>query len=270
MPIFESTGSNDPLGLWDTAPQTVSFGIGDDVPAQTEAPVYRVNLPAEAETAQTALAENLSRLARMNVALAAIPAQLDGLVQKTLKTASGVSFAVTDLEPVPGPEGELLALLADTDAAARSGTSTEGVSFGLEAVASVPLAGTGAFGQAKAKFDALLEQVNHEVLHFAWVETKVAGQIIARTEVDWSGDANTVWAADISAEQMTLHQRALDMVAQTRNLKLRLFVTVSGGAAKVAVLLATPGGAVLALPAVYQYVLKILEQARQLQSIQSS
>jgi hypothetical protein len=264
MPIFESTGSNDPLGLWDTAPQTVSFGIGDDVPAQTEAPVYRVNLPAEAETAQTALAENLSRLERMEAVLAVIPAQLDGLVQKTPKAATGVSFAATDLEPVPGPEGELLALLADTDAAARSGISAEGVSFGISEVASEALS------RAQAQFNALLEQVDHEVLHFAWVETKITGQTIARTEVDWSGDATTVWATSVSDEQMRLHQRTLETVSKTRHLKLRLFVTVSGGAAKVAVLLATPGGAVLALPAVYQYVLKILEQARQLQSIQSS
>ena len=49
-------------------------------------------------------------------------------------------------------------------------------------------------------------------------------------------------------------------------MKLRLFVTVAGGAAKVTTLMAA-GTPVLALPAVYQYVMSIVQQVRQLQSV---
>ncbi len=271
MPIFEATGSSDPLGLWDTAPQAVSFGMGDEDTSVTAAPVYRVNLPESMAASSSALAENLASFERMNAALDDVPSQLDGLVQrmqeKQRQAAPGVSFAVADLAPETGPESELLSLLSMSDSAALGGVGPEvgpeGVSFGLIEQAS------GALGQAKEKLETLLEQVNHDILHFAWVETKIAGQIIARTEVGWSGDSTTVWTEATSAEQILLHQRTLKVVSQTRHLKLRLLLTITGGAARVAPLMATPGGAVLALPAVYQYVTKILEQVKQLQSIQS-
>lgn len=272
MPIFEATGSIDPLGLWDTTPQTVSFGMGDENTPEAAAPVYRVNLPASMAASSSALAENLASFERMNAALDEVPSQLDGLVrrmqEKQQQAASGVSFAVADLVPETGPESELLSWLAISDSAALSGAGPEGgpegISFGLIEQAS------GALGRAKEKFETLLEQVNHEVLHFAWVETKIAGQLIARTEVGWSGDSTTVWNDATSAERISLHRRTLEVVSQTRQLKLRLLLTITSGAAKVAALMAAPGGAVLALPAVYQYVIKILEHVKQLQSIQSS
>ena len=267
MSIFEVTGSSDPLGLWDTTPQTVSFGIGEEIASEAAAPVYRVNLPESLEASSSALAEHLASFERMNAALDEIPSQLDGLVRRTQATArQPPASRLLWLTPSPetGPEGELLTLLADSDSAALSGTDLEGVSFGLSEVVSEAL------GQAKEKFDALLEQVNQDILHFAWVETKIAGLIIARTKVGWSGDSTTILNELTIREQTFLHQQTLEVVSQTRHLKLRLLLTVSGGAAKMAVLMAAPGGPMLALPAVYEYVMKILEQVKQMQSIQSS
>ena len=268
MPIFEATGSLDPLGLWDTAPPAVSFGLAADNATEASAPVYRVNLPANVEAASSALAKTLDSFERANAALSDIPAQLDRIVRRIQAqpqtTASGASFAVANMAPETGPENELLTLLAYADPAALSGTGPEDIAFGLNEAANQ------AFGQAQEKFQALLEKVNREILHFAWVETRIADQIIARTEVGWSGNAITVWNAAISAEQISLHQRTLEVVERTRNLTLRLLVTVAGGAAQMAALMAAPGGAVLALPAMYQYVMQTLQQVRQLQSIQAS
>jgi hypothetical protein len=271
MPIFETTGSSDPLGLWTSAPapETVHFGIDEGTsPPEPSVPVFRVNLPADTAASSETLRESESYFERLSAALDDVPARLDGLVTrvqaKQQKAASGVSFDVAALEPEPGPEGELLSLLGDADSAARSGAGPEGVSFGIGEPVSE------AWAAAKAQFEALLEQVDREVLHFAWVETKVAGLLVARTSVDWTGDATTVWTDGISDEQMSLHHRTLNVAAQTRNIKMRLFFTVAGGATKMAALMATPGGVVLALPAVYQYVKQIVAQVKQLQSIQSS
>jgi len=266
MPIFEVIGSSDPLGLWDTTPQAVSFSVGEENAPNAAEPVYRVNLSDNIEASNSALAENLASFERMKAALDQVPFQLEGLVrrvqEKQQKAASGVSFALADLQPEAEPESELLSWLAISDSTALSGTGSKGVSFGLIAVAS------GVLGQAKEKFDALLEQVNHEVLHFAWVEMKIADQIIARTEVVWSA-STTIWNDTASAEQMALHKRTLGVVSRTRNIKLRLLLTVVSGAAKMAALMVTPGGALLAIPAVYEYVLKILEHVKQLNSIES-
>jgi hypothetical protein len=202
----------------------------------------------------------------MDAALTGVPARLDGLVAKTeaglQKHASAVSFDISTSAQQPGVDDDLLLRLAEVD---RNATGRGGgeVSFGLGEAAS------DAWGAARAQFEALIAQIDHDVLHFAWVETTISNRLIARTSVDWSGDAQTVWDAGVNNEQLAQHQRTLRMVTQSRGMRLRLFVTVSSGAVRVASLMAAPGGALLALPAVYQYVSTILAQARELQSIQT-
>lgn len=266
MPIFESTGTSDPLELWTPAPQheMVHFGIGDE-PASPppDVPVFRVNLPGSGESAGAAFDSSEAYFKQVNAALEDVPARLDALVSRMqARQAAGdsVSFDVASLEGEPGPESDLLLLLEDASQPAAAEDEAGMVHFGIEEPISQ------AWQEARARFDALMEQINREVLHFAWVETKVDGLVIARSEVDWSGDATTLWVENISEEQKTLHHRSLNMAARSRNMKLRLFVTVAGGAAKVTTLMAA-GTPVLALPAVYQYVLSIVKQVRQLQSM---
>lgn len=266
MSIFEVTGSADPLGLWETTTQPVSFGLGDETGPETDAPIYRVTLPASDEASNAALAEQLAGLRRMNSALVEIPSRLSGLVRRTRPEASrsgaAISYALSDSPPEPGPEGELLTLLAATDLAALG--AAQGLSFGINEAAGQAL------GRAKVKFEALLEQVNRDLLHFAWVETHIASASIARTQVRWSGASTTIWKNPTPAEHMSMHRKSLEIVSQTRHVKLRMLLTVSTGAAKTAVLLAAPGGAALALPAVYDYVSKILDQVKQLKSVSAS
>jgi hypothetical protein len=267
MPIFEVIGSSDPLGLWDTTPQAVSFSLAGENTQEAIEPVYRVDFSDDIEISNNALAENLASFERMKAALDQVPIQLNGLVrrvqEKQQMRTSGLSFALADLQPESGPEGELLSLLAISDSAALGRTGPEGVSFGLIAEASEVLR------PAKEKFKTLLEQVNHEILHFAWIEMKIAGKIIARTKVGWSA-SNTFWTDAISNEQMSLHMRTLKVVSLTRNLKLHLLLTVAIGAINMARLMATPAAAELAAPAVYDYVKKIVDQVKEIRSIQSS
>jgi hypothetical protein len=153
--------------------------------------------------------------------------------------------------------------LADIERSTSERGSDGEVSFGIGETIN------DAWGASRKQFDALITQIDRDVLHLAWVETTIAGQLLARTSVDWSGDAQTVWRDGASNEQLVLHQRNLRFVTQTRGMRFRLFITVTSGAARVATLMVTPGGAVLALPAIYQYVIKILAQAKELQSIQA-
>ena len=262
MSIFEATGSSDPLGLWEPISQVVSFGMEDETALDAVVPVFRVNLPASVGAANNALSENLANFERMDTALAAVPGKLEGLVQRSVliqqKAASGVAFSITDVQPESELESELLSLMAISEADALGRPIPGDVSFGI-----IDSAGE-VLGQAKKKFENLVVQVNHEILHFAWVETVIAEKIVARTQVNWGGDALTILDDATSTEQLSLHQRTLQVVSRTRNLKLRLLFTVTSGAAKLAALMATPGGAVLALPAVYHYVIRILDQVKQL------
>lgn len=267
MPVFETTAS-DPFDLWQAAPQPVSFALGDENPAAPEPVelVYSVNLPASFEASSQALSERESRFAQLDGALTSVPARLEALVTR-LQAArpegqGGVSFALPASEADSTPEGELLALLAESETAARSGSGPEGVSFAFNEPTSA------ASREARSGFENFLAQLNHEVLHFAWVETKISNQFIARTEVGWSSAAKTFWVVGLSAQQQALHQRALTLTLRTRQVKMRLFATVASGAAKVAVLTAA-GTPVAALPAMYQYVTKLIALAKESQSTQT-
>jgi hypothetical protein len=276
MSIFE-TSSDDPLGLWTpsvsaaTAPEAVSFSIGDDEPAAAppDTPVFRVNLPADGKSAAAAFDAREEQFVRINAALDGIPTQIDDLVaRKQQRQAAGVSFAAPgEEEPESELESNLFALLEDAE---KEGQPASGeVSFALgEEPVKEPV--SQAFLSARAGLEALVEQFNREVLHYAWVETNIGEQRVAQTVMNWSGDAQTVWIEGVNQSQIALHNRTLKIATQTRNMRLRMFTTIAGGAAKLAGLMATPGGAILALPAVYQFVKQIVAQTKQLQSIQST
>jgi hypothetical protein len=267
MPVFEVFGSSDPLDQWETIPQMASFSLGEENTPETIEPIYRVNLSNNIEASNSALAENLASLEGMKATLEQIPIQLNGLVrrvqEKQPKVVTGVSFSLADLQPESDLEGELLTWLAITDSVALNGTGPEGVSFGLLSEAGEVLV------QAKKNFESLLEQVNREALQFAWVEMRMADQLIAQTKIGWNA-LYTMWINSISGEQISLHKRTLTAVSLTRNLKLRLLLTVTVGAVKLAPLMVMPGGAALAVPAVYGYVKKILKNVKKIQSVQSA
>jgi hypothetical protein len=267
--IFETIGMEDPLMLWTPAVSmagsalgAVSFSEGGDQAAPEAAgPVYRVNLPADGASASQALTGSESYLTSLSAALENIPARLDGLVARTQQKAAvagGVSFdALSPDQLESGPEAELLSLLGQAEAEAKI------ASFGVQESVGAALE------QAKVGFDAFIQQFDRDVLHFAWVETNVADALVARTIVSWTGAAQTAFAYGLGDPQVALHGRALRIVSQTRGLRLRLSITIVSGAAKVSALMATPAGRAFALPAVYQYVMQIVAQVKQLQSIQT-
>lgn len=267
--LFETNGEEDALGLWTpTAQEAVSFAVGgDDLSPQPDEALFRVNFPADDAAAAQALAKREQYILSLNSALENVPARLDGLVARTQErqqksTGGEVSFAVGAEESEGGPEGELLSMLGSVEAQEK-GLDGD-ISFGIGDTTSAALE------QAKAGFNSLVEQINREVLNFARVETKVADVLLASTTIGWTGDAQSAFSQGVTSPQITLHGRNLRIVTQTRGTRLRLFITIASGATKVAALLTTPGGAVLALPAVYQYVMQIVKQVKQLQSIQSS
>jgi hypothetical protein len=260
MAGFESS-FDDPLEIWAAAPQLVSFGI-EAGPVPPEDTLYRVNLPAQEAAAHDQFDQNDALFVRVSAALEAVPARLDSLAQAQSARAAGTSFALGDAF-VGAAEGELLDLLGDADRQALRATGAA-LNFGVGEQVSQ------AWQAARDRFDGLVTQIDHDALHLAWVETNIDERLIARTIVDWNGTARSAWLAEAGPAQTALHQRSLASMTQTRLLRLRLFVTIASGAARLAGLMATPAGAVLALPAVYQYITRILAQARQLESIQTT
>jgi hypothetical protein len=274
--IFEIAGieGEDPLGLWAAAPESlVHFGVEDEPAAPpADTPIYRVQLPEDTAAVETAFREREARLQRSAQALESIPDRLEDLVARTQARQQAVGsqaihFGIDELGTAEdAAESELLDLLAEVDSRATL-TPAAGpqVDFGIVDEVIHP-----AVEQAKSQFHVLLDQINREVLHYAWVETILLGQTLARTSVDWSGDAETVWVDGIAQDQILLHNRTLRFATHSRALKMRLAMTITGGAAKVAALMTNPAGAVLALPVVHRYVSQMLEQATELNALKGS
>ncbi|MGE5249611.1 MAG: hypothetical protein ACM3QS_05300 [Bacteroidota bacterium] len=258
--VFEvSLPGEEPLGLagpWQPVPPAaVSFDAGGAA-APPDVPVWRVNLPADPQEASQALSEAEAQLAAAESALRQVPARLEAVT--SAGRAGGVSFDAGAAGAEPGsPEADLLELLGHVQAVERG----ESVSFGIGDIAGQ------AWEQARDQFGAFVAQIQREVLNLAWVETSAAMRLLARTSVDWSGDNNTVWLDGVDAQERELHGRALQVAIRTRLLRIRMFSTVTGGAAKLSLLLATPAGAVMALPVAWKYVAQILDQVKTYQTI---
>ena len=255
-PLFEyvdpSGTASEPTGLWTVRSPVVSFEAGAS-PAD-DAPVWRVNLPGDAGVAEQAFCQAERRLDAARQALESAPDRIDEFIRRSGHGEGQVSFAVLEAGT---PEAGLSALL---DEYRLKGAGP--VSFGIQEKAG------GALEEAKARFDAFMQSIDREVLHFAWVETRVEDELLARTTVDWGGDSQTLYSAEITPAQIGQHSQTLHLVSTSRSLKLRVVTTVATGAVKLTALLASGGGAVLALPMAYQYVTQILVQVKEYQALQ--
>jgi hypothetical protein len=268
---FEITGASgpgDPFGLWavnQAAPSPVagmvSFAALEVDTLPEEVAVWRVNLPVDIAQANDIFEQSLYQLKQTQTTLDDVPDKLDTLLASLHSTQDKLDgtfqFSAVGPEVEPNsPEADLLALVYEADMAGNISGTSGTVSFGFTDSLSGKLA------EAKDEFDALLEQVNRELLNFAWVETTIAGQLIARSTVTWGGDANTFWVGGINSQQMALHQRSLKTAIETRSMRLRMVALVTSGAIRVSALLTTPGGQLMALPIAYKYIRAILAQVK--------
>lgn len=188
--------------------------------------------------------------------------RLDGLFSPAASPETPVSFdvaAFTEMDET-SPEDQLLALMRDAEAPATKET----VSFGITDTVS------DAMQKAQADFDAFMERINRDVLNFAHVESGPADSPVAATRIDWTGDALTVLSAGATPGDLRAHAATLHRELMSRNLRLRMFSTVTIAAGKISLALTTPGSALLALPMAYQYVSQVSKQWQSLQSLTQS
>jgi hypothetical protein len=94
----------------------------------------------------------------------------------------------------------------------------------------------------------------------------VQQELLGQTTVGWTGDVNTVWRLGISAPEVMLHQRTLALALQSRDTLLQTLAKATQFAVKLAqllLLLGTPGGVILALPAAWKFINEVLAEVGQ-------
>jgi hypothetical protein len=235
------------LGVWATVPAAARGSGAIDPRSATvaDAPRWRANLPADPRLASVHLAGGEAGLAAAERALARAEDRIAAVVRAQ---TTGPAFDVSAGVPPAQPEAELLALVSEIQ---QGGPA---ISFGVgEGLA-------GGWEEATRRFQAFVDRLVHVVAREAWVETRIEGQLLGQTAVGWTGDLDTVWGGSPGPAQLALHRRALALALASRQTLLRTFVVAARGAVTLSVLLTAPGGALLALPAAWKFVDRVVAE----------
>ncbi|MCU0519274.1 MAG: hypothetical protein MUF84_01075 [Anaerolineae bacterium] len=229
---FSTPEELDPLGIWDLViSPVVPYAAGSD----DRGLIWRVDHPTSSREAETALLAQRAKVEQWEYSLDAAARRLADL---SPVTSYALGFGA--------PEAELLAQIAALQSPV--------LSYGLGEAA------TAAYHEVYEQANALLLQFKRLIHHFARIETATRGVSVALTAVDWTGDYETVWLDGATASDMGLHLEAVRLALESRHALLRLISVVTSGALSLTLKASVPGGQVLLLPAVYNYVRSILKE----------
>jgi hypothetical protein len=234
-----------------TADEPDSFNL--DSASDSEVAVFVNDLPADPQQANFEVEMAEASLQANSAGLGAAQARLDQVVYSQ---TGGISFSAPGY-PSGSPESQLLALLS----ASEPGGEWESSSFE---------AGEGKTSQwekAAAEFREFLQRLDQIVGHFAWVETQVGGKLIVRSSVSWTGNLETAWNVPPTPDLSSLHGRTLKLALAARAGMLRTLSVVSAGAVKLTALVASPAGAIFALPAAWNFIRQVQHEMTRYQSI---
>lgn len=223
----------DMMDIWQMVPDVASGGVAFDAAGPPDGVAWRVDLPADPAAAARLLDDRAARLAAVQRALPQAEQRLKSFVASTAQAAS--------FDPaMPAPERELALLVQ----AVRGPESF----FPGEQWQDIA-------GQARAFF----ERVRQALLYLAWVETSQDGAPVARTRITWLGDVETVWQHGAGPQQAALHQKTLALALESRAAWLHIAVQIVRNAALLSTILSGPGGAILAVPAVWRFIKDVLQ-----------
>jgi hypothetical protein len=239
----------DPLGIWETLPRAFAHSL--DAPPD-EPLVWRVELPSHPHTAMASLIRQRTLLAAATRGLVQADRRLEQFLHEARGLAGGRALAFDSIElPQLGPERELasdLELLHEAHSFSLGNRWRRLMEAGRQCT-------------------AFFQQVAYTLTHPERVETWYGGACLGRTEVTWLGNAYTNWRVRTDHSQVALHWRALRLSLASCQAWVRLTGHVLEGAGRISVLLALPGEAVRAIPAVWLFVTRIVNDVKQIATV---
>jgi hypothetical protein len=260
--VFELTATAPPaaagllvVGGWTMAPADAGLSYAVPGAATPDAPLWRADFPADDPQQATArLERSAQQMAATQRALPLAHERLLALASHTPPDPAGLSFAGAAGGTLPPAEAELLDTL---DALTRRDQAA--VSFGFGWLDGL----TQGWQEGVQRVRDFAERVMQAAAPRAMVETRTAGRLLCRTSVGWDGDAAMLWRLAPTAQQAALHWHTLDLALAARVTLLNAFSLLVRGAtllARLSATLATPGGALLAIPAVWRFINRIQDE----------
>jgi hypothetical protein len=175
---------------------------------------------------------------------AAIDARVDAVLAALARRQSGdeLSFAA----PADPAADELAALIAAAD------DPNADLQFSTDE-------GGGLFAGLQAEFAEFTRVLWRELTHLAIVETR-GDRGALRTSIGWTGDTTCMIAGTVEPARARAHAVAVAVAVAGFTRRLRLLTTLATAAGKIAALVATPGGALAALPVAYKCTRDLYDQ----------
>jgi len=171
----------------------------------------------------------------VNDEFTAIDARIDAVLAALARRQSGdVSFAA----PADPAADELAALIASAD------DPNADLQFSSDA-------DSGLFAGLQAEFAEFTRTLWRELTHLAIVETR-GDRGALRTSIGWTGDTTCEIAGTVDPARAHAHAVAVTVAVAGFTRRLRLLTTLATAAGKIAAMVATPGGALAALPVAYK------------------
>ncbi len=234
------------LGLWNPqAPLTeLSFDINANPAPKAEGVIWKVNLPGDLKEAQASLRVAESQVNRSQAAIANAKTMLHNTLQ-TQQQIDPVSYSSLITTPTTLEE-ELSFALTEIQLTGTASTSS-----------GVPREPQN-WQAASYQLQNQLEQLMQSIFNYAWVETQLEAQFLARTGVDWTGDIKAIWHPSIDLERVTLHQRSITLAVNSRNTLIKVLGLAIGGLMQLSKF-SNPVTAMLALPSIWRYINRVIE-----------
>lgn len=215
--------------------------------------IWKLDLPASLPAAESELLFLEHQIKSTQKTLDEIPERIGRAGYQASKAAAGeLSF---QFQQIPAPEAELFDLLGGMI------PPLTGVSFGISGKSRLD------WEKVSREFEISLNRIKMMLTKFALVETSIQGKVIGRTVVGWSGKTETSWHPASETEQFHIHKRSLQVALASRYLLLNMLLVSAQSAAKLSTFLAVPGGAIMALPAVWKYISQILKDLEKYQNL---
>ncbi len=240
------------FGVWQIQPSDAAHAA----PPAPDVTVWRTRLPPDPARAEqdlrqsnqhhSALHQGLEHARRRVVTFA------ESQSQAAQQSNEAVSFGLESgpaRPSLPPQEAELQRTLRSLSATPSPAPDAAGVSFALEEEG----------GDELQQIQALATTITRAIANYAWIETVIADAYIGRTVVHWSGDVQTLWHPHGSSWHARIHTQSVQASLSWRATLMRKAILVIQGAALISSAMATPGGPVMALPAIWRFIDQILD-----------
>jgi hypothetical protein len=242
-PGFVAPGT-DVLGLWRASTSTASIAFASSPSVTQEIPIWDIGLPADRMQAATLLVSCDAIVQAASRRLADVTTQLSAILDRYL---ADVAFSGEDSTPGATAEAELIWWLSQADevcapALHRNNRQVEWLERSSEALR------------------ALSFRLVPSCAPSAWVETRIDGDIMARSLLHMAGISDTLCRRGLSQRTVRLHQDSVRLVVESRAVLLNAVACTVRGAVAISMRLTMPGGPILALPILWRFVHRMLSE----------